>query len=75
MKVLHIYKTYYPDSIGGIEKSIKNIINGTKALGLKSSVLSTYKKKASRHISYKQNFEIASMPVSLSLIFNFKKIT
>lgn len=74
MKVLHIYKTYYPDSIGGVERSIKNIINGTRAYGLHSNVLSTYKKKASRYISFRQNFEISSMPVSLSLIFNFKKI-
>jgi len=74
MKILHIYKTYYPDTIGGIERSIKNIINGTKAYGLKPKVLSTYKKKASRYISFKQNFEISSMPVSLSLILNFKKI-
>ena len=68
MKVLHIY------SIGGVERSIKNIINGTKVLGLKSSVLSTYKNKASNHISFRQNFEISSMPVSIALIFNFKKI-
>ena len=75
MKILHIYKTYYPDSIGGVEKSIKNIINGTKAFGLRSNILSTYKKKPSKHISFKQNFEISSMPISFSLIFNFKKIT
>ena len=56
MKILHIYKTYYPDSIGGVEKSIKNIINGTKAFGLRSNILSTYKKKPNKHISFKQNF-------------------
>ena len=45
MKILHIYKVYYPESKGGIERSIKNIIEGTNKLGLNSQVLTTYKKK------------------------------
>jgi rhamnosyl/mannosyltransferase len=40
MKVLHFYKTYDPDDVGGVQKVINQIIRGADALGVTSEVLS-----------------------------------
>jgi len=39
MKVLHFYKTYYPDSFGGIEQVIYQLASGSTQLGVESTVL------------------------------------
>lgn len=39
MKVLHFYRTYFPDTQGGAEEVIRQICAGTKALGVESRVL------------------------------------
>ena len=40
MKVLHFYKTYFPDTVGGIEQVIYQIARGTTSLGVTTEVLS-----------------------------------
>lgn len=40
MRVLHFYKTYYPDSMGGIEQVIRQLCVGTGRLGVSNTVLS-----------------------------------
>jgi rhamnosyl/mannosyltransferase len=40
MRVLHFYKTYYPDSVGGIEQVIRQLCVGTGRLGVTNTVLS-----------------------------------
>jgi glycosyltransferase involved in cell wall biosynthesis len=40
MRVLHFYKTYYPDSLGGIEQVIRQLCVGTGRLGVTNQVLS-----------------------------------
>jgi rhamnosyl/mannosyltransferase len=39
MRVLHFYKTYYPDSFGGIEQVIRQLCAGTSRLGVDNEVL------------------------------------
>lgn len=39
MKVLHIYKTYLPDSFGGVEQVIAQLTRATTALGIESRLL------------------------------------
>ena len=39
MNVLHVFKTYLPDSFTGVERVIWNIAEGTAAYGVKSRVL------------------------------------
>ncbi|MBB3119676.1 glycosyltransferase family 4 protein [Pseudoduganella violacea] len=39
MRVLHFYKTYYPDSWGGIEQVIRQMCVGTSRLGVSNEVL------------------------------------
>jgi rhamnosyl/mannosyltransferase len=40
MRVLHVYKTYFPDTQGGLEECIRQICFGTTALGIENRVLS-----------------------------------
>ena len=40
MKVLHFFKTYWPDSFGGMERAIHAIARGTARLGIEPTVLS-----------------------------------
>tara|TARA_A100001011_G_C14319305_1_gene849658 strand:- start:6315 stop:6887 length:573 start_codon:yes stop_codon:yes gene_type:complete len=76
MRVLHVYKSYYPDSVGGVERSIKNIIDGLKDKGIKSNLLTTHqKKKIPNQFSFKKNFQIFRTPFSLGFFLNFKSIT
>ena len=81
IRVLHIYKCYYPDSVGGIEQSIRQICaNGPRA-GFKSDVLSFnkhetrfYKYGNHRVYSFKSSLEISSTPFSISVLFAIRRI-
>ncbi len=39
MKVLHVYKTYYPDTVGGVEQVIRGLAMGGRAQGVQADVL------------------------------------
>jgi rhamnosyl/mannosyltransferase len=39
MKVLHVYRTYFPDGASGMAESIRQICSGSKNAGVESSVL------------------------------------
>lgn len=80
IKVLHCYKTYYPDTFGGIEQVIYQLSEG----GLKQNIESTifthspnFEKKITildHHSIYrvKTLCEFASTPFSLSAVKEFK---
>jgi len=83
MKVLHIYKTYHSDTRGGIEESIRQICLQTAKAGVLNTVISLSKKIKKCEtiqlpectlIRYPVTFEISSNPVSISLLFDFKKL-
>ena len=72
LKVLHIYRTYYPDTQGGLEEVIRQICINSKSLGVESRVL-TLTNDAERKVvrlpeavvyRAKLSFEIASCGVS-----------
>lgn len=83
MKVLHFYKTYLPDTIGGVENVIFEIIKGTTSLGVFSEVMTLTKEHASRTYTYeghtvhrcRSNFEFASTPFSFSALYRLKRIS
>lgn len=52
MRVLHFYKTYYPDSVGGIEQTIRQMCVGTGRLGVTNAVLSLSREKNLVPISF-----------------------
>jgi rhamnosyl/mannosyltransferase len=76
MRVLHFYKTYYPDSVGGIEQVIRQLCVGTGRLGVSNSVLSLSRHHDLRPFEFEghsvhrvpNDFEIASNAVSFGAI-------
>jgi rhamnosyl/mannosyltransferase len=77
MRVLHFYKTYYPDSWGGVEQVIRQLCVGTGRLGVTNEVLTlTRDRGGPREIEFEGHtvhrvpldFEIASTGFSLAAI-------
>jgi len=76
MRVLHFYKTYYPDSVGGIEQVIRQMCVSTGRLGITNQVLSLSREDRLEPIEFEGhsvhrvplNFELASNAVSLPAI-------
>lgn len=76
MRVLHFYKTYFPDSVGGIEQVIRQMCVGTGKLGVRNEVLTLTRQKANLDMQFEghrvrrmpQDFEIASNSVSFGAI-------
>lgn len=84
MKVLHFYRTYYPDTFGGIEQVIRQMAVGTTRLGVSNEVLTLTRDTQHPEIDFeghkvyraRLNFEIASTGFSwsaLSLFFELAK--
>jgi glycosyltransferase involved in cell wall biosynthesis len=82
MKVLHIYKCYYPFSVGGVEKYIYSLSESLSSYGVESAVLTT-KKGSTVHIDrigkslvhyFPATFEAGSCPISPGLLRNFRRL-
>lgn len=82
MRVLHFYKTYFPNTIGGTEQVINQICRGASNLGVTSEVLSLSPTKVDKTIEVdghlvhrcRSNFEISSTPFSFSAFFQLRKL-
>lgn len=82
MKVLHFFKTYFPDTMGGMEQVINQLIRATTPLGVESEVLTLTPEKnpvekiIDGHKVHRchTNIEIASTPFSISAISKFKEL-
>lgn len=82
MKVLHFFKTYYPDSYGGIEQVIYQLAEGGRGLGVQAQVLSLSQRGAFRdvplanHITHgsKLDLYLASTGFSFSALRDFKEL-
>lgn len=82
IKVLHCYKTYYPDTFGGIEQVIYQLAEG----GIKENIQSTvfthspdFVQKTTKHCNHliyrvKTLCEFASTPFSFSAVTEFRKL-
>ena len=76
MRVLHFYKTYYPDSVGGVEQVIRQMCVGTSRLGVRNEVLSLTRERDPRPIEFEGHmvrrvpldFEIASTGFSFAAV-------
>ena len=83
MRVLHFYKTAFPDTRGGVEQVIDQIARSVNALGIKSDVLSLTRAHAPRTILQngyfahraRLNFQIASTGFSASSVLRFWQLT
>ncbi|NRR29264.1 glycosyltransferase [Oxalobacteraceae bacterium] len=76
MRVLHFYKTYYPDSWGGIEQVIRQLCVGTGHLGVTNEVLTLTRNPGPSQIEFEGHtvhrvqldFEIASTGFSFAAV-------
>ncbi len=79
MKVLHFFKTYYPDSMGGIEQVIFQLAEGGQAHGIDSQVLflsasgRSRARRCENHLTHtaKLDFHVASTGFSVSVFRDF----
>jgi rhamnosyl/mannosyltransferase len=81
MKILHFYKSYFPRSYGGVEQVIYQIASATSKCGIQTEVLSLSHSNEqmsliNNHYAHVSNsiLEIASTPLSLSVIRKFKNL-
>ena len=83
MRILHFYKTYYPDSVGGTEKVINQLARAVVKLGIHTDVLSlssgrvepTIEIDGHRVHRVPRTFQIASTGFSLSAFSRFVQLT
>ena len=82
MKVLHFYKTSFPDSMGGVEQVINQIARGANKLGVKTDVLSLTPDRVPRTIEIdgylahraRLDLQIASTGFSMSAFSRFAQL-
>ncbi len=76
MRVLHFYKTYYPDSWGGVEQAIRQMCVGTGRLGVTNEVLTLTRHGGPARLEFEghlvhrvpQDIEIASNAMSFGAV-------
>jgi rhamnosyl/mannosyltransferase len=69
MRVLHFYKTYYPDSLGGIEQVIRQLCVGTARLGVDNQVLSLSRARDLRPFRF-EGHTVHRVPLSFEIASN-----
>ncbi len=82
MRVLHVYRTYFPDTQGGLEEVIRQICRNTSSHQVESRVITLSDNPDPAMIQseeadvyrYKCTFEVASCGVSFSAIAGFKRL-
>ena len=81
MKILHVYRTYFPDTQGGVEEVIRQICLNSRAFGVESRIFTVSAHPQPKVVSSiegdivraKRNFEIASTGFSLQAFSEFKR--
>lgn len=82
MRILHFYKTSFPDTKGGVEQAINQIAKGANRLGVKTDVLSLTPDRAPRTIEIdgylahraQLDLQIASTGFSFSAFLRFAQL-
>lgn len=82
MRVLHFYKTSFPDTMGGVEQVINQIARGANKLGVKTDVLSLTPERVPRTIEIdgylahraRLDVQIASTGFSISAFLRFAQL-
>ncbi|WP_417695557.1 glycosyltransferase family 4 protein [Pseudomonas sp.] len=82
MRVLHFYKTYLPDSMGGIEQVIFQLCDSSDRLGIDNTVLTLSNDPAPGPITIRQHkvhqarmdFQLASTGFSYSVFKKFREL-
>lgn len=82
MRVLHFFKTYYPDTTGGIEQVIFQLCQGSRRLGVENKVLtisqnpSPARLQVADHqvVRVKETLNLASTGLSTRVFSQFKEM-
>lgn len=82
MKILHFYRTYFPDSQGGLEEVIRQICLTTKPFGVENRILTISDRPSSEPIvreeavvyQVKKNIEIASCTIGVDAIKRYREL-
>src|ERR1700733_11983557 len=82
MRVLHFYKTSFPDTMGGVEQVINQLARGALKLGVNTDVLFLTRERIARTIEIdgylahqaRLNFQIASTGFSASAFSLFSQL-
>jgi rhamnosyl/mannosyltransferase len=80
MRVLHFFKTYKPDTMGGIEQVISEICRGSASRGVPSDVLTVSRDTSTidfgDHMHYRArlDFNVASSAFSVSSLSRLKEL-
>ena len=82
MRVLHFYKTSFPDTMGGTEQVINQIARGANKLGVKTDVLSLTPDRVARTVEIngylahraRMDIQIASTSISASAFLRFYQL-
>jgi rhamnosyl/mannosyltransferase len=82
MRVLHFYRTAFPDSVGGIEQTIAQIATGAHKLGVETDVLSLTRSRGPQTMEMdgyrlhrtRLDLQIASTGFSASSFFRFAEL-
>ncbi|QBQ54833.1 glycosyltransferase family 4 protein [Nitrosococcus wardiae] len=82
MRILHFYKTYFPDTVGGVEQVIYQIARGVSAYNLETEILTLTKTKTEgtlfidNHLVHrvKLDFQVASTSFSVSALLKFVQL-
>ena len=83
MRILHFYKTYYPDTLGGAEQVINQLARATVKLGIDSEVLTLSSKhveptiEIDGHLVHREpkSFQIASTGFSFAAFSRFVELS
>lgn len=82
MRVLHVFKTYLPETFGGIERVIWELAEGTSKFGVKNHVFHLSAATTDRPIridhhwshAARRHLQVASTPVSACAISKFRSL-
>jgi glycosyltransferase involved in cell wall biosynthesis len=81
MRILHVFKTYYPDSLGGVEQVIRQLSTATTKMGVSNQIFTLSRQAntapvlrdgATTIIRAQANFEMASTPMSYQAVAAFR---
>lgn len=81
MRVLHVFKTYYPDSLGGIEQVIRQLCTATNRMGVSNQIFTLSRQAkatpllhdgATTVIRAPMHLEIASTPMDWRAVSLFR---
>lgn len=81
LRVLHVFKTYLPDSFGGVEQVIYQLASSTTRMGVDNTVLCISKGQEStidytpeaRVVRCPTHFEKASTPISFTIFHEYSR--